>query len=251
MTSTSALEEIKQRVESLSWYHTIDLGNGISTPGYYDHRPYLKYYGFPDNLIGKTVLDIGAASGFFSFEFERRGARVTATDLPSWMMHDFGPCYVPDMTPQDSVRYLRQPFELAHELLKSHVQKREMTIYDITPATLGKFDLVFCGSLLLHLTDPIRALRNIQSVTRGSAIIATVICQNSNSEPMAQFAGHHRGDVWWLPNRAGLEAMVQSVGFAGWKWVSEFQLNLRDGSPGPYHGVIHAWNDEPQGSKNA
>ena len=32
---------------------------------------------------GMRVLDIGTATGFFAFEFARRGAHVTAVDLPS------------------------------------------------------------------------------------------------------------------------------------------------------------------------
>lgn len=58
-------QELNKMVESLEWYHTIDLGNGIITKGHYDHRPYLHYYRIPEDLSGKTVLDIGAASGFF------------------------------------------------------------------------------------------------------------------------------------------------------------------------------------------
>src|SRR5262245_59022582 len=63
------------------WYHCIDLGNGIVTDGDYDMTQYLAHYGFPDDLHGKRVLDVGRASGFFSFEFERRGADVTATEI--------------------------------------------------------------------------------------------------------------------------------------------------------------------------
>jgi tRNA (mo5U34)-methyltransferase len=33
-----------------------------------------------DDLTGKTVLDVGAWDGFFTFELERRGAKVTAVD---------------------------------------------------------------------------------------------------------------------------------------------------------------------------
>ena len=235
-------QELQQQVEMLEWYHTIDLGNGILTPGIYNHRPYLHYYGIPEDLTGKTALDVGAASGFFAFEMERRGAKVTAIDLPGWFDHDFGPCYVPDKTPEEGLRYLRDPIMLAKKVLGSQIEKIEMMIYDISPETVGMYDLVFCGSLLLHLTDPIQALWRLRSVTRELAIIATAIHPDSNSEPKSLFAGHRRGDAWWLPNRACLEAMVQSAEFAGWEWFSEFRLDYRDGRPGPYHGVIRAWN---------
>ncbi len=192
---TDEIQEMERQVAALEWYHTIDLGNGIVTPGHYDHRPYLQYYGLPDDLTGKTALDIGTASGFFALEMERRGAVVIATDLPEWMSHDFGPVYQPDKTPEEGRLYLHEPFALARSVLGSKVEKRELNIYDLSPKTIGTFDLVFCGSLLLHLTDPVRALWRIRGVTRGLAIIATAICPLPTSEPLALFMGHHRGDT--------------------------------------------------------
>lgn len=226
----------------MSWYHTIDLGNGIVTQGAYDHRPYLSYYGFPDSLAGKSALDVGPASGFFAFEFEKQGAQVTVVELPDWKSHDFGPLYVPDMDPELAQRYLHRPFCVAAEILRSHIRRCQMTIYELSAETLGKFDLVFCGSLLIHLSDPARALWRIQQVTKEAAIIATVIRPDAGCDPIASFVGHQRGDCWWVPNRAALELMVKSAGFRGWEWWSDFRLDYRDGAPGPYHGVIHAWN---------
>jgi tRNA (mo5U34)-methyltransferase len=233
---------IEQDMNRLPWYHTIDLGQGLCTPGMYDHRPYLDAYGFPKDLKNRTVLDIGAASGFFSFELERRGADVTATELPTWMSHDFGPLYKPDMTPDEAQEYLHDPFLFARNVLKSKVKRKIINIYDISPETVGVFDLVFCGSVLLHLTDPIKALWRIQSVTKEVAIIATVIHPLQTDEPLALFLGQQRGDVWWFPNRPAFEAMLKAAGFQGWEWFSEFRADLRNGQPGPYHALIRAWN---------
>jgi tRNA (mo5U34)-methyltransferase len=237
--------DLWQQVQALPWYHTLDLGQGVVTPGAYDHRPYLHLYGLPQGMAGQTALDVGAASGFFSFEMERRGAQVTAIDLPAWQEHDFGPRYEPDMAHDQAQRYLQEPILLARRALGSQITKREMSIYDLSPETVGRFDLVFCGSLLLHLSDPARALWQLQSVTRGQAIIATVIDPSPDPEPRALFVGHGRGDVWWYPNRACLEAMVEAAGFAGWQWVSTFRLDYADGQAGQPHGVIRAWNGTP------
>ena len=58
------------------WYHTVDLGDGIITPGVYDYRKELEHFHFPDVMSGMRVLDVGSATGFFAFEFEkRRGIR--------------------------------------------------------------------------------------------------------------------------------------------------------------------------------
>lgn len=234
--------ELLEAVESLTWYHSIDLGQGVVTPGIYDHRKYLDHYGLPKDLTGKATLDVGAASGFFSFEMERRGAEVTATDLPTWSAHDFGPLYQPDLDPEEADRYLHDPFLFAHKVLDSRVKRKLINVYDIGPETTGRFDMVFCGSVLIHLTDPNKALWCIRSVTRLAAIIATSIYPDEHREPMALFLGHNRGDGWWLPNRTALEAMIKSAGFAGWEWYSEFRLDHRNGDPGPYHGVVRAWN---------
>ncbi|MCX7680609.1 MAG: glycosyltransferase, partial [Anaerolineae bacterium] len=214
MSESQSLSDVSPRrrqFEALEWYHTIDLGNGIVTPGHYDHRPYLPYYGIPEDLTGKTVLDVGAASGFFAFEMERRGAKVAAVDLPQWFDHDFGPCYRPDKSAEEGARYLHEPIMLAKQVLGSQIDRIAMSVYDLSPDTVGMYDLVFCGSLLLHLTDPVRALWRLQSVTREVAIIATVIHPDNCPDPLALFVGHHRGDGWWLPNRACLEAMVKSA----------------------------------------
>ncbi len=235
-------DKLRQTAASLTWYHTIDLGGGIVTPGFYDHRPYLDYYGLPKDLHDRSTLDIGAASGFFTFELERRGAAVTATELPTWLAHDFGPLYRPDLDPEQADRYLHGPFEFAHETLGSHARRQLINIYDISPDTTGMFDLVFCGSVLLHLSDPVRALWRIQSVTREAAIIATVIQPLPGPEPLALFIGQRAGDGWWLPNRAAFEAMIQCAGFKGWEWFSEFRLDYRDGGAGATHAVIRAWN---------
>ena len=230
------------RLEKLTWYHTIELPGGVTTPGIYDHRPYLPLYGLPPDLHGKTVLDVGAASGFFTFEFERRGGTVTATDLPAWAAHDFAVRYESELPREQAEAYLHEPFLFAHRARDSKAVRRLTNIYDIKPDTIGTFDLVFCGSVLIHVSDPATALRRLQSVTREAAIIATVVHPLDSPDPIALFSGHLRGDTWWAPNRAGFEAMVQSAGFAGWEWYSEFALDYADGSPGPYHGVIRAWN---------
>lgn len=240
------VDKIKRTINELPWYHTIDLGDGLVTPGIYDHRSYLHYYGFPTDLTDKRVLDVGAASGFFSFELERRGARVTALDLPRWMDHDFGPLYQFDNSLEEAEHYLHDPLEFAKSILDSSVEKHLLNLYDLSPKKVGTFDLVFCGSVLLHLTDPIKALWQIQSVTKGAAIIATALIDDHHQEPVARFVGHHDGMSWWFPNRACLERMVQAAGFAGWEWVSEFRLDYGDGRPGHNHGVIRAWNNRDE-----
>jgi tRNA (mo5U34)-methyltransferase len=233
--------EAQALVDSVEWYHSIDVGYGIVTPGHYDHRPFLPHYRLPERLDGKTALDIGAAAGFFSFELEQRGAAVTATDLPEWFDHDFGPNYQPDHSEDTGQQYLHRPFDIARALRGSKARRKLINIYDIAPETVGTYDFVFCGSVLCHLTDPLKALWNIAGVTREKAIISTIVARNLPNRSVAEMVGYHRGDGWWFPTPACLELMCVTAGFMGVEWVSEFDLTYRDGSPGPYHGVVHAY----------
>jgi 2-polyprenyl-3-methyl-5-hydroxy-6-metoxy-1,4-benzoquinol methylase len=236
-------KKIEERVNSLIWYHTIDLGRGILTPGHYDLRPHLELFGLPEDLKGQTALDVGAASGFFSFEMEKRGAKVTATELPDWLEHDFGPNYSPDRPVEELQRYLHEPFDLAKRVLRSRVELVKINIYDLSPSILGRFDLVFCSNVLLHLTDPIRAIWRLRSVTKHTAIICTAIDKEGGSKPRALYFGEHGGTTWWLPNRVGFEKMVQTAGFESVEWLSEFQLDYRDGRPGHTCGIVRARKD--------
>ena len=230
-----------RQIARMIWYHTIELPGGVVTPGIYDHRPFLGEYGLPPDLQGKTALDVGAASGFFTFELERRGAAVTATDLPTWTSHDFGAHYQAELAPSEADAYLHEPFLFAQRARGSRAARVLTSIDDIAPETTGMFDLVFCGSVLIHVSDPATALRRLRSVTREAAIISTVVHPLDSPDPLALFTGHLRGDTWWVPNRAAFEALVRSAGFTGWEWYSEFALDYADGTPGPYHGVIRAW----------
>ncbi|MBI2925411.1 MAG: hypothetical protein HYY24_06870 [Verrucomicrobia bacterium] len=100
-------ETLRKEVARIRWHHQIDLGHGVVTPGYDNSRKKLERLHFPVSFAGKSVLDVGAWDGFFSFEAERRGARrVLATDSFSWGGGGWG-------TPEG--------FQLARQALGSNV----------------------------------------------------------------------------------------------------------------------------------
>src|ERR1700730_3366967 len=53
--------DLRQRVEQYKWWHIMDLGHGVVTPGFYDPvgPEHVKRFAVPKNLTGKTVLDVG------------------------------------------------------------------------------------------------------------------------------------------------------------------------------------------------
>jgi tRNA (mo5U34)-methyltransferase len=217
------------------WYQTIELGRGLVSRGAYDHRSVVDCYGLPKSLHGKTCLDVGTANGFFAFEMERRGAaRVVAIDILR-----YGDL---DLLPQ--IKAKRQSlldsaaghdyFEIAHALRRSSVEFKPCNVYDLSPESVGVFDLVFCGSLLLHLQNPFKALINIRSVTRGMAIIETAVDTELDErfpdKPWLSFGCREseaelgEACVYWRFSSRALEEMLAYAGFAETKRQKSFSL---------------------------
>ena len=112
--------DLAERIQQQRWYHTIDLGNGQVTPGWFDMRPYVKHYGLPERMDGMRVLDCGTWDGFWAFEMERRGATVVALDVDHEWEYDSPPRRRPNEFPDT---YRGEGFELAKEALGSNVQR--------------------------------------------------------------------------------------------------------------------------------
>src|SRR3954447_6046888 len=203
--------EIQQAMGQYEWYHRIELGDGIVTPGQYDLAPILSNYALPDDMRGMSVLDIGPAHGFFAFEFERRGAIVTTAELPSWSEHDVSPILQRefDRLGDAPEAYHRGAFGFAIQARGSRLNRLFCNIYDLTPERVGMHDLVFCASVLLHLTDPLRALYALRKVCAHEAIISTGIDKPAwiFARPRARFVGRVNGQAFWLPTMRCLAQM--------------------------------------------
>src|ERR1700730_432219 len=66
--------------EDCYFYHSLTLTSGQEIEGFWDIRGMFDQYIGNYQLAGKTVLDVGTASGFLAFAAERAGATVTAMD---------------------------------------------------------------------------------------------------------------------------------------------------------------------------
>jgi tRNA (mo5U34)-methyltransferase len=202
--SQTDLEALRAEVESIPWWHTIDLGNGIVTPGIDDSPCKLQRLCLPPDLTGKTVLDIGAWDGFFSFEAEKRGAtRVLAVDSYAWNGSTWG---------------TKRGFELARRVLGSKVEDREIEVLDLSPETVGTFDVVFCLGVLYHMRHPLLALQKVSGVTRELLVLETVVDLLAVRRPaMAIYPGgvlYGDPSNWNGINHPALEAMLREVGFS-------------------------------------
>src|SRR3954466_9503257 len=148
-TSATLAEE----VAALEWYHTIELRPGIETPGWHDLRPVVKEVPFPASLAGKRCLDVGSFDGFWAFEMERREAdEVVAIDILDPEQWDWPIGSDAAIKAEIGRRKAAgQGFEIAARELGSSVRRIEKSVYDLDENVAGRFDLVYLGSLLVHL----------------------------------------------------------------------------------------------------
>lgn len=262
--ATASRAELVAEIPNVLWYHAIDLGDGVVTPGVFDIRPHLAGYGFPEDMAGLKVLDVGSASGFFSFEFERRGASVTALDLPSPLDKDWvgGELTIEHQRARNAGHFAldttipgqRMDFPIAARLLDSKVRRVFAKIYDIKQAVDGEqFDLVFAGSILNHLANPMAALTALRSVTKGRIIVANPFEPHvDQTVPTARLIGRQgRGlSSWWLPTIACMEEMLHAAAFTGVEVTSKhLGLTEANGNPVPHFVIsgqaensFEAWN---------
>jgi tRNA (mo5U34)-methyltransferase len=201
------------------WYHTLELPGGVVTPGWLDLRDEVAKLPWPD-VRGKRCLDIATYDGFFAFELERRGAaEVLATDLPSHEGWDW-PASMRARAGDELAAVAGakgRGFEYAHAALGSKVVKHTVNVYDLSPDELGRFDVVVCGSLLLHLRDPVRALEAIRTVCTGSFLsveaISLLLTALFRRRPVAELCDDDNRCQWWTVNAAGHRRLVEAAGF--------------------------------------
>jgi tRNA (mo5U34)-methyltransferase len=209
-------EQVRAGVAAIEWFHRIDLGGGITTPGRDDSPRKLLEIRMPEELRGKSVLDIGAYDGFFSFEAERRGAdRVLAVD--NWGRPECSP---------------KAGFEFARRALGSRVEDRTIDVYDLSPETVGVFDVVLFLGVLYHLRHPLLGLERVASVTGDLLILETHVDLLDHRRPVMAFYPEAElgGDStnWWGPNEAAVFGMLRTVGF---RRVEVVKPAVREGAP--------------------
>lgn len=203
---------------TMTWYHTIDLPSG-PTAGEYDHRPVVDKIPWPASLAGMRCLDVGTHDGFWAFEMERRGAaEVLAIDVASPDLIDW-PEPRPALSPEiyGFIAERKAAFRVAKQALGSRVEHRYVSVYDLDPQDVGEFDVVFVGTLLHHLRDPVGALMAIRKVCRGQILVSGVVSLGTSlllpRFPVTSLLDFPNEPFWAVPNVAGLRRQIESAGF--------------------------------------
>jgi tRNA (mo5U34)-methyltransferase len=206
------IEDFKTRFDELKghFHSPFDFGHGMVTRPRHVQRRFRRRLDLLQDLTGKTVLDIGAWDGYFSFEFERRGAkRVLAIDSFTW-----------DHRPEGYPRGL-ECFLLAREFYNSKVEHQRLDVHELSPELIGTFDLVFCAGVLYHMRHPLLGLEKIRSVTSGQLILEThqLILAFHEREPLIRFfpgdeEGFRLNSPAGFATRAWVADALTAAGFA-------------------------------------
>jgi tRNA (mo5U34)-methyltransferase len=208
---------LAERVADIFWYQSVRLPDGSITSSEFDTIDELERVPFPTSLEGKRCLDVGTADGFWAFEMERRGAaEVVGIDLRDPARFDWpGNAKAGVLTTLERVFGGAHAFKIAHEALGSKVRWHELPVYELTPETVGEFDFIFMGSLLLHLRDPVAALLAVRSVLRGELLsvdaISPTLTLMHPTQPVARLEVPER-PMWWVLNLRAYRRLFDAAG---------------------------------------
>jgi tRNA (mo5U34)-methyltransferase len=221
MNESLTQDQIRQRVAELGqWFHNLDLGGVKTAPDHFlGDYPDVKWQRFaaalPQDLTGKSVLDVGCNAGFYSIQMKRRGAeRVVGIDTDE--------------------QYLNQA-RFAAKVSGAEIEFRNLSVYRVHELH-ELFDLVLFMGVLYHLRHPLLALELLheyavadlfvaQSMLRGSSETVDVapdlefwerdVFEMGNFPCMHFIEKRLANDPtnWWIPNLVCFEAMLRSTGF--------------------------------------
>jgi tRNA (mo5U34)-methyltransferase len=231
----AAVAELKAKVdlydEQVKWFHSFDFGNGVVAKGAATLESLsrrVRSLGIEDDLQGASFLDIASWDGFYAFEAERRGAgRVLATDYFCWGHGGWG---------------RKDGFLLARDALKSKVEDKDIEVQDLSPESVGRFDIVLFSGIFYHMRDPIQALAAAASVAQHRLIVETHIIPNQ-ADAFMRYVPRAKGNEnsnYWRPTMALILTLLSEMGFS--RIDHRIELDNPDYADST-HGFFNAYRD--------
>ena len=158
-----SVEEWQTEIDRILWYHEFDFGNGLRAysatakehlEGVRNHWQFVETQLGKFDFANKTVLDVGAWDGFWSFYAERSGARsVLATDdiSQNWASGE--------------------GLRLARKLFRSNIEVRQdLPIYNLASLE-RKFDIILCLGVFYHLRDPFYGFTQLRHCCHANTVV--------------------------------------------------------------------------------
>ena len=212
------------RLEDCFFYHAMDLPGFGLVPGHWDLRGRFDDYVSGVDLAGKSVLDVGTATGFLSFEAEKKGASRVLSFDQNGAEQAFLP-FKDKLHFRDPKRWLgeygaemeqwKNAYWLCRRLLDSKTDVFYGDIYHL-PESLGKFQVAIVGSVLEHLSDQVSALASIARLVTETIIVVTPLLQTD--ERIARFEGRAENPdadfTWWTYSPGIYREVFGMLGFS-------------------------------------
>ena len=195
-------------MNSIKWWHPIKIGEYTTSGQNEETEDTFNNLGIPKDLTGKTVLDIGAWDGYYSFGCERLNAdRVVASDKFVWVSNQIGGHW---WNEDDG-------FNFAHKHLKSDVEKLLASVEELDPAIHGKFDIVLMLGVIYHAKDPIGYLQKAFDMSNDIVVIETHVDLMDIPYPASRYyiSNELNNDStnFWGPNALAVIGMMKDIGY--------------------------------------
>ncbi len=213
-------ETLLEQIQQEHWYQSIPLGDGTTTAGETGDAEHDKIamMELPADLSGKSVLDIGCSEGFYSYEFESRGAsKILAIDKH------------PDAC---------RKFRLIHQLRDSQVEFREIDFFDLDRTEVGQHDIVLFLAVFHHVRHPLLAIDRLYDLTAEVTFIEYVEALPESGEDLSLLLRRKSkkpGLYQMLPTRSYMIEMLQRAGYSQVEVLGSHRqqkLKEKHGTPG-------------------
>jgi SAM-dependent methyltransferase len=210
--------------EECEFYHTISYPDGETIRGIWT-IPDLKHYIGGFDLAGKTVLDIGTASGYLAFTAEREGAAsVTAVDLvdPSEVRYvpyantpafDDWPAWAAGL----SDHYVRMKKSWWYSW---HRHGSKIDLFYRPQDSLWtwdrRFDVVMAGAIVEHLSDPVFSIGAWARLAKEAVLIPFTTVADTEElrmNPITPWNNTANAYAWWELSRGLYRRIFDNLGF--------------------------------------
>ena len=215
------------------FYHTVELPDGTLTSAQWDLRDGVEQYLGEVSFSGKTVLEVGPASGFLSFHMESQGAKVTCIEPPIQTFWDLVPRAGVDLESikyrfQSHIQRIRNSFWYLHAIKHSAVELYEADAYNL-PDDLGEYDIGLLASILLHCSSPVRMIESVSRRIKDKLIICDMYSEGLGTGPVCSLVptrDNNTVDTWWQFTPEFFTNYLAVLGFSNSRVVIHHQLFL-------------------------